>query len=96
MRRRRCNVALNLKEKKKPFLFLDLLSAVPKSLSVHNFSGKYGRGISGYTLSKSNTLTQAMQGRLKSKKISFFRFIECNDLPARLVDSQIKMTRIIC
>jgi carbonic anhydrase len=28
MGRRRCNIALNLKEKKKPFLFLDLLRAV--------------------------------------------------------------------
>jgi hypothetical protein len=32
-----------------------LLSAKPKSLSMHSFSGRYGRGVGGYTLSKGST-----------------------------------------
>jgi hypothetical protein len=38
------DVLLNLKEKKKPFLFLDLLSAVAKALSMYCFSGRYRPG----------------------------------------------------
>jgi hypothetical protein len=40
-------VPRNLK-KKKPFLFLDLLSAVAKVLSVYYFSDKYGHGVGSY------------------------------------------------
>jgi hypothetical protein len=40
-------VPRNLK-KKKPFLFLDLLSAVAKVLSVYCFSDKYGHGVGSY------------------------------------------------
>jgi hypothetical protein len=40
-------VPRNLK-KKKPFLFLDLLSAVAKVLSIYRFSDKYGHGVGSY------------------------------------------------
>jgi hypothetical protein len=42
-------VPRNLK-KKKPFLFLDLLSAVAKVLSMYCFSDKYGYGVGSYLL----------------------------------------------
>jgi hypothetical protein len=45
-------VPRNLK-KKKPFLFLDLLSAVAKVLSMYYFSDKYGHGVGSYDRFKS-------------------------------------------
>jgi hypothetical protein len=35
-------------KKKKPFLFLDLLGAVAKVLSMYCFSDKYGHGVGSY------------------------------------------------
>jgi hypothetical protein len=41
-------VVLNLKEKKKPFFFLDLLSAVAKVLGMYCFSDRYRQGVGSY------------------------------------------------
>jgi hypothetical protein len=55
-------VLVNLKEKKKPFLFLDLLGAVAKVLSMYCFSDKYGHGVGSYKKSKKIKATHRRVG----------------------------------